>query len=172
METLFETLMRRMDAINQAIASLRSQPSVPEVVLSGQSDKPWGAGAPPKETFPMVKKRWRGQKRGKGAVPGQAEKKQPIHVQGMDRIVTPEGLAPPQAPPLQTVVQSLPVLTAAQPASVSTSQVTIQVTTKSVTGMVVVGGESTATAGVSHSGVLGSRTFRVTWLRCIHGFWR
>ncbi|KAJ1126455.1 hypothetical protein NDU88_004862 [Pleurodeles waltl] len=43
-EALFEALLLRMDAMDQAVASLRTQPTVAEAVPSGQKDRPWRLG--------------------------------------------------------------------------------------------------------------------------------
>ncbi|KAJ1178111.1 hypothetical protein NDU88_003358 [Pleurodeles waltl] len=64
MEALFEALMRRMGAMDQAIAFFKSQPSVSEEGPSSQLDRPWQAG---------VLKRGCEQKKGKGDTLGQEE---------------------------------------------------------------------------------------------------
>ncbi|KAJ1182184.1 hypothetical protein NDU88_007378 [Pleurodeles waltl] len=56
-EALFEGLMLRMDAMDQAIASLRTQSSVSDLTPSDQAERPGRPGVPPREAFsPVLKK--------------------------------------------------------------------------------------------------------------------
>ncbi|KAJ1171181.1 hypothetical protein NDU88_003051 [Pleurodeles waltl] len=66
-EELLEALMLRMDAMNQAIASLKMQTSSSGVVAFSNGDVPQRVGIPSSEAIPPAPKRARGQRKGKGA---------------------------------------------------------------------------------------------------------
>ncbi|KAJ1200346.1 hypothetical protein NDU88_004170 [Pleurodeles waltl] len=66
-EELLDALMRRMDDMDQAIASLKAQPSYSGEGACVREDGPRRAGVSPSEVFPPALKRVRGQKKGKGA---------------------------------------------------------------------------------------------------------
>ncbi|KAJ1180811.1 hypothetical protein NDU88_006027 [Pleurodeles waltl] len=80
-ETVLEALRLRMDAIDQAIASLKSQP--PEVPMK-QVERPRRAGGPPRQAFPRVLKRANGQGKHKGNPFGPALSNQDIRGQGAE----------------------------------------------------------------------------------------
>ncbi|KAJ1137529.1 hypothetical protein NDU88_003927 [Pleurodeles waltl] len=66
-EELLEALMLRMDAMDQAIASLKAQTSSSGVVASSNGDVPQRVGIPSSEMIPPAPKRARWERKGKGA---------------------------------------------------------------------------------------------------------
>ncbi|KAJ1106401.1 hypothetical protein NDU88_003802 [Pleurodeles waltl] len=66
-EELLEALMLRMDAMDQAIASLKEQTSSSGKGASSNEDVPRRVGIPSSEAIPPAPKRVRGQRKGKGA---------------------------------------------------------------------------------------------------------
>ncbi|KAJ1152247.1 hypothetical protein NDU88_005023 [Pleurodeles waltl] len=68
-EELLEALMLRMDAMDQAIASLKAQTSSSGVVASSNGDVPQRVGIPSSEATPTAPKRARG--RGRARVLGE-----------------------------------------------------------------------------------------------------
>ncbi|KAJ1217312.1 hypothetical protein NDU88_004906 [Pleurodeles waltl] len=61
-EELLEALILRMDAMDQAIASLKAQTSSSGVVASSNEDVPQRVGIPSSEAIPPALKRVQGQK--------------------------------------------------------------------------------------------------------------
>ncbi|KAJ1139104.1 hypothetical protein NDU88_005481 [Pleurodeles waltl] len=119
-EAILEALMLLMDAIDQAIASLKAQPSSLGGIRVIRRIGPGRVGVPPREAFPLVPKRVRRHRKGNGAAEGQAE-------------ATPEQvLYLADQPLLQSVVCASPVVGARQPSSDYMAQVVTQTTTQGV----------------------------------------
>ncbi|KAJ1096385.1 hypothetical protein NDU88_001527 [Pleurodeles waltl] len=112
--------MLRMDAMDQAIASFKAQPSSSVGDPCDQADRPQRAGVPPRKAFPPAPKRVCGQRKGKGAGEGRAEA---TLEQVLDLV---------DQPLLQSVVCASPVVSVGQPSSDCMSKVAAQTTTQGI----------------------------------------
>ncbi|KAJ1194474.1 hypothetical protein NDU88_003762 [Pleurodeles waltl] len=97
-EELLDTLMLRMDAIDQATASLRAQLAA----SSEQAVRPKRASAPPKEAFPPSQRGFEGQKKGRKSRMELSEQGQSVSVQAglnLDNFAAPMTSQDQQATP-------------------------------------------------------------------------
>ncbi|KAJ1084077.1 hypothetical protein NDU88_004231 [Pleurodeles waltl] len=137
-EALLEALMLRINAMDQAIVSLKSQP--PDV-SRGLAERPRRAGGPPREAFPIGLTRACGQGRHKGELQGLAVSDQGIqgNQDSSHLLVAPEALTLAPDAPVQVMVP--PVIAnalvpsfgvapgATAPVAGGSGQVTVQSTT-------------------------------------------
>ncbi|KAJ1199329.1 hypothetical protein NDU88_003166 [Pleurodeles waltl] len=157
-EVLLEALMLKMDAIDQAIASVKAQPASPGEVPCDQADRPSERGHLLGRHSPRLRGRVRRQRKGKVAGEGRVEATPEQVVDCVDQLL------------IQSIIGASPVVSTARPTGEFMGQAAAQTTTQSVVEVGPVGNVSDRDAGVSNHGeasqlyLMGHLAWVLPWL--------